>query len=134
MLDRKSSDEDEIRRVIRRINELWLSKKYDEIGELISEDAVIVPPGFTKRVRGREAYIQSYRDYDQAATTKELSPGEPQIDIMGDVAVAVCPFFIIYELESKTYREKGHDMLVLFRTEGNWRIVWRTMQTESAQD
>lgn len=65
------------------------------------------------------------------ATTHEFSPGEPEIDIVGNVAVAVCPFFVVYELEGKTYREKGRDVLVLSRSAGEWRVVWRTMQTES---
>lgn len=134
MPDRKSSDEHEIQRVIQQINELWLSKRYNDIGKLISEDAVIAPPGFAERVRGREAYIQSYRDYDQAATTHEFSPGEPQIDMVGDVAIAIFPFFVVYELEGKTYHEKGRDLLVLSRMAGDWRVIWRTMQPESAEN
>lgn len=130
MSNQESSDEQSIRRVIRRINELWLDKRYDDMEALISEHAVIAPPGYEGRVRGREAYIQSYRDYDQAATKHEFTPGEPQIDIMGDVAVAIYPFRVVYELEGKTYLEAGRDVLVLARTAGKWQVVWRTMQTE----
>ena len=133
MRNLEASHEEAVRRVIRRINELWLSKRYDEIGELLSEHAVIAPPGFDGRIRGREAYLQSYREYDQAATTHEFSHGEPEIDVVGDVAVAVCPFFVIYELEGRTYRENGRDMLVLSHSTGEWRVVWRTTQTESAE-
>lgn len=132
MGDRESSDQEAIRRVVQQIHEFWLNKRYDDIGDLLSEHVVIAPPGFTGRVRGRDAYVQSYRDYDQAATTHEFSPGEPEIDIVGDVAVAVCPFFVVYELESKTYREAGRDVLVLSRKAGKWSVVWRTMQTEPA--
>jgi len=109
-----------------------LSKRYAEIGELLSEDAVIAPPGFDGRIRGREAYVESYRAYDQAATTHEFSPGEPEIDIVGDVAVSVCPFSIVYELDGKTYREKGREVLVFSRSAGEWKVVWRTMQVESS--
>lgn len=133
MNNREASHDEAIRHVVQRINELWLSKRYDEIGELLSEHAMIAAPGFEGRIRGREAYIQSYREYDQAATTREFSPGEPEIDVMGNVAVAVCPFFVVYELEGKTYRERGRDMLVLSQSEGEWRVVWRTVQTESTE-
>ena len=133
MPDRGSSDEEAIRRVVRQINELWLSKRYAAIGELLSEHAVIAPPGFDGRIRGREAYVESYREYDQAAATHEFSPGEPEIDIMGDVAVAICPFFVVYELEGRTYRESGRDVLVFSRSAGEWRVVWRTMRTESGE-
>jgi hypothetical protein len=133
MQKREVSHEEEIRRVVRRINELWLGKRYDDIGELLSEHAVIAPPGFDGRIHGREAYVQSYRDYDQAATTHEFSPGEPEIDVVGDVAVALCPFFVVYELEGRTYRENGRDMLILSRSTGEWRVIWRTMQTGSVE-
>lgn len=134
MRDRDSSDEEAIRYVVRQINELWLSKKYDEIRALLSEYVVIASPGFDRRVRGRDAYIQSYRDYDLAATTHEFSPGHPTIDIADNVAVAVCPFFVVYELEGKMYRESGRDILVLSRTAGGWRVSWRTMQSEPVQE
>lgn len=131
MRNQKSTDEEAIRRVVQQINEFWLSKKYDEIGELLAEDAVVAPPGTNERVRGREAHIQSYREYDQMATTHEFSPGDPQIDIVGDVAVAQCPFSVVYELEGKTYREKGRDVLVLSRSAVQWKVVWRTVQIDS---
>ncbi len=133
MCKREISDEEAIRRVVLQINELWLSKRYDEIGELLSEHVVIAPPGFEGRIHGREAYVQSYRDYDQAATTHDFSPEEPEIDIVGDVAITVCPFFIVYELTGKIYREKGYDVLVFSRIAGEWSVVWRTMHTESTE-
>ena len=133
MRTREASHEKAVRHVVRRINELWLSKRYDEIGELLSEHAVIAPPGFDGRIRGREAYLQSYREYDRVAITHEFSPGEPEVDLLGDVAVAVCPYFVEYELEGRTYQENGRDTLVLSRSTGEWRVVWRTMQTESAE-
>ena len=133
MGNRETSHEEAIRLVVRRVNELWLNKQYDEIGSLLADDVVIAPPGFDGRVRGREAYVQSYRDYDRAAATPEFSPGKPEIDIMGDVAVSVCPFFVMYELKGKTYRENGRDMLVLSNSTGEWRIVWRTMQLEKSE-
>lgn len=133
MSNKESTHKKAIRHVIGRINELWLNKRYDEIGALLSEDAVIAPPGLEVRIRGREAYVQSYREYDQAATTHEFTPEEPEIDIVGDVAVAICPFFVVYELQGKTYREKGHDMLVFSRSTGQWRVSWRTMQTKPVE-
>ena len=133
MHDREITDKEAIRLVVHQLNEFWLGKKYDKIGELVSKNVVIATPGFNRRVNGREAYVQSYRDYDQMATTHEYSPGEPEIDIIGNMTVAVFSFLVAYELKGKTYREQGHDVLVLSRTAGEWRVVWRTMQTKSAE-
>ncbi len=56
---------------------------------------------------------------------------EPHIDI-SDVAVALCPFFIGYELQGTTCCERGTDFLLLSRSKGEWRVVWRSMQTAPA--
>ncbi len=130
---RQMTDEEAVLHLVQEINERWLSKRYDEIGELLSKHAVIAPPGFDGRIRGREAYVQSYREYDQAATTLEFLSGELEIDIVEDVAIAVCPFFVAYELNGEEFRENGRDLLVLSRSTGEWRVMWRSMQTESAE-
>jgi ketosteroid isomerase-like protein len=134
MVKGEASHEEAVRRVVQRINELWLSRDYSQIGELIAENAVIAQPGSNGRIRGREAYVQSYRDYDHAATTQEFSPGEPQVDVIGDVAVAICPFRIVYDLQGKTYREKGNDILVLSRSTGEWQVVWRSLEAQPMEE
>jgi ketosteroid isomerase-like protein len=122
------TDEARIRSAAREINEHWRAGQYDHIGARLADDAVIAPAGFDGRVRRRGAYIQSYRDYDQTATTLEFSAGEPQVDVVGDVAVAVTPFDVVYEVDGTRHRENGHDILVFSRLRGEWTVVWRTMQ------
>ena len=122
-------DVDFIRSAVREINQHWRAGAYDLIGVLLAENAVIAPPGFARRVRGRGAYIQSYRDYDRAATTLEFSAGEPQVDVIEDVAVAVTPFDIAFDLQGTRHREHGHDILVFSRLRGEWKVVWRTTQS-----
>jgi len=119
-----------IRQIVFTINRHWLNKQCDEIGKFLSEKVVIAPPGSDKRIRGRDAYVQSYRDYDQSAITHKFSPDEPEIDIIGETAVAVYPFYVEYELQGKTYREHGKDILVFSNKSGEWKVVWRTMQSE----
>ena len=133
MDDRTSADRKAIRSAVEKINGLWLAGRYDEIGDFLADDVVVAPPGSDARVRGRAAYVQSYRDYDRAAVTKDFVPSEPQVDVVGDVAVAVCPFFIEYEMQGEVHREKGRDILVFIRAEGKWLVAWRTMQTEPVE-
>jgi ketosteroid isomerase-like protein len=132
MANQASTDHQAIRSAVRAINEHWRGKQYDRLGALLAAEAVIAPPGFGRRIRGRDAYVQSYRDYDEAATTVAFSAGDPEVDIIGDVAVAVCPFRVVYEISGTTHREHGHDILVLSRLRGEWKVVWRTMQTAPA--
>ncbi len=129
-MSQKSTDSELIRSIVQQINAHWSERRYNEIGAMIAENAVIAPPESDQRVRGREAYVQSYRDYDTAVTTQEFHPDEPQIDVVGDVAVAICPFRVVYELQGTTHREQGYDLLVLARNSGEWRVVWRTMETK----
>ena len=119
-----------LKTLIKSINDYWFAKEYDKIGAFLSEDVVIRPPGGSNLVRGKDAYVQSYRDYDQAAKTLEFIAEDPVIDIMGDVAVATCPFSVVYEIEGEVYREKGHEHLVFSRSGNQWLIVWRTMATQ----
>lgn len=131
MSNEDANPEQAVRRVVQEINAAWLARRYTDIGALLDEDVVIAPAD-TVRVRGREAYVQSYRDYDRAAVTHEFVPADPRVDVIGGVAVAVCPFYVVYELEGTTYRERGFDTLVLHRSAGAWRVVWRTMRSEPA--
>ena len=127
------SEEEAVRSVVRRIHESWRDGRYDEMGQHLAEDVVIAPPGVPERIRGRDAYVQSYRDYDRMATTHEFEPEKPTVDVTGETAVALCPFFVRYELDGRVYREKGIDLLVLSRSGGEWRVVWRTMQREGPE-
>jgi ketosteroid isomerase-like protein len=126
------NDADAIAAIVGHINESWRAQRYDDIGSHLAVDVVMAAPGSTVRLAGRDAYVQSYREYDRAAVTETFTPGEPQIDVIGDVAVATCPFSIVYRLEGTTYRERGQDILVLHRQPAGWRVVWRSMHTEPA--
>lgn len=129
MTESYPGDTESIVQVVRKINAAWLNGEYNLIGQHIAEDAVIAPPGFEGRVRGRESYVASYREYDEQATTLSFVPEEPAVDIIGDVAVAVCPFQVEYELTGTVHRETGHDLLVFSKENGSWVVIWRTMQT-----
>ncbi|MEX2401239.1 MAG: nuclear transport factor 2 family protein [Rhodothermales bacterium] len=131
-MDNQAQTEHEaIRSAVRTMNERWRAKQYDRIGALLADGGTPAPSGFGSRVRGRGAYVQSYRDYDEAVTTLEFSAGGPEVDIVGDVAVAVCSFSVMYEIDGVTHREHGHDLLVFSRCAGEWKVVWRTMQFSS---
>ncbi|QXD13928.1 DUF4440 domain-containing protein [Rhodocaloribacter litoris] len=98
MLKQRSDDEEAIRNAVREINDHWRTGDYDRIGARLAGDAVIALPGFERRVRSRDHYVQSYRDYDQGVRTLDFAAGESQVDVVGDVAVAVTPFEVVYEV------------------------------------
>lgn len=119
-----------IRAIVRKMNDAWLGKRYEDIGEYLDPDVVIASDS-GERVCGRDAIVDSYRKYDAAATTHEFVPGDIDVDVVGDTAVAVCPFRVTYELGGRTYRETGKELLVLSQASGEWKVVWRTVQADS---
>lgn len=126
------TDHEQIKAVVIAITQAWLNKQYELIDDSLAADVVLAVPDSEIRVIGREAYVQSFRDYDCAAVTNEYDAGDPLIDVIGDVAVALCPFHISYDLNGVTYRETGTEMLVLNRGNAGWLVIWRSMRTSPA--
>jgi len=123
-------DVKEIREIVGTINEAWVAGRYEAIGPHIADHVIMAPPGDDTRVMGRDAYVASFRQFMELATVKEFAPATPRVDVIGNTAVALCPFEIVYEMEGETYREKGIDLLVFARPLGEWKVVWRTVTSE----
>lgn len=84
-----------VEETIAALTRSWLEGRYEEPAGYCHPDVVLMPPGFTARVAGRDACVQSYRDFGAAATVREFTPAPPQVDVWGHTAVAVCPFSIV---------------------------------------
>jgi ketosteroid isomerase-like protein len=124
-------EKEAIKGIVHAINRCWRSKDYEGIGSYLADDVVIAPPQSDKRIRGRSAYVKSYRDYDKSAETLEYMPGDPKVDLIGDTAVVVCPFEVVYKLQGTKHHEQGQNILVFSFSQGRWQIVWRTMHVET---
>ncbi|MCP4545250.1 MAG: nuclear transport factor 2 family protein [bacterium] len=128
MAKESSSETKAIKGIVRAISDHWKLKDYEGIGSYLADDVVTARPGSDDRIRGRDAYVQSYRDYDQSAETLEYSAGDPKVDVVGDTAVAVCPFEVKYKHQGTMHHERGNNILVFSLSHDRWKIVWRTMQ------
>ncbi len=134
-MDKRTSLEIEaIKGIILSINECWKLKDYESIGLYLADDVIVAPPKSDKRIQGREAYVQSYRDYDRSAETLEYLVGDPMVDLIGETAVAVCPFEVVYRFQGAKHHEKGQNILVFSHSQGRWKIVWRTMTVETISE
>jgi ketosteroid isomerase-like protein len=124
-----SADHDAIVHAVHAINEHWRARRYDEIGRHLADDVVLAVPHSEMRITGRDAYVDTYRDYDANAVTLDFQTATPLIDVIGDTAIARCPYRVHYQLAGAEYRESGEDLLVFARRDGRWLVVWRTMST-----
>ncbi|HEX8905459.1 MAG TPA: nuclear transport factor 2 family protein [Longimicrobiaceae bacterium] len=113
--------------LLRRIERAWLEGRPRDLVPLFHPHVVMALPGFAGRAEGRETLVGGFVDFCENARIVSFDHDEPQIDVIGDTAVATTAFTMVYELESQRYRSTGRDLWVFARQGGEWLAVWRTM-------
>jgi hypothetical protein len=112
---------------MRRISRAWLDGRVEDLAPMVHSEIVMVFPGFSGRVQGREDFLAGFRDFWQNAKIQEFREHDDQVDVAGDTAVATFRYDMLYERSGKRYRSTGRDLWV-FQKEGRaWIAVWRTM-------
>jgi ketosteroid isomerase-like protein len=131
-------DEQEIRDLIRNMNDAWLTGPVEEIPARLDacfhDDIVIRGADLTVSGRGKAACIQSYVDFVSEAAIRECTLEDPEIDLAGDTAAAVYSWEMTYDLDGQEYSEAGADLLMLARSGGRWLVTWRVMLPSVGQD
>jgi ketosteroid isomerase-like protein len=131
-------DEQDIRDLIRNMNDAWLGLPAEEIpaalGAFFHQDATIRGADLSITARGKEACIQSYVDFVEQAAIRECTLEDAEVDLAGDSASAVYNWEMTYELEGQEYSEAGADVVMLARVDGRWLITWRLMLPSVGQD
>jgi uncharacterized protein (TIGR02246 family) len=118
---------DEVREVVRRLNDAWIHGRMDELAAAFHPDVVVVAPNFVARAAGREACVRGYADFVSSAVLHRVDMEPPEVDVVGNTAVAACPYEIDYTIEGKRWRGGGRDLLVLVREDGAWTVAWRLL-------
>jgi uncharacterized protein (TIGR02246 family) len=121
-----SRDQEEIWQAIHDVNAAWTSGHPERVGALFHDDVVMVGPGLSGRVEGREAMIQTFVDYCHQVKTHTFEELDRVVDVFGNSAVATYRFFVRYEIEGAVHEEFGQEIVVFARREGRWGAVWRT--------
>jgi ketosteroid isomerase-like protein len=112
---------------VQTLNNLWVNGKPDQLNPFFREDVVVLHFDYKTRLRGREAVINSYREFCDESTVHSFQQFKPVIDVFGQTAVVTYAFEIEYEMGDKTYNESGRDMFVFLHEDDQWLVVWRTM-------
>jgi hypothetical protein len=121
------SDNGEVARVLRSINDCWLRGEPRELARYLHNDMAMVFPGFAGRMEGASAVIAGYEDFCTNARVHEYDEQDLQIDVCGSTAVASYAFQMVYEREGLKYSCTGRDLFVFSEEAGAWLAVWRTM-------
>jgi hypothetical protein len=119
---------DAVAKTIRRITAAWRNGAPDRMAAMIDERFVTVAPGFTHRVEGRDALIESFAEFLHQAKVHEYEQRSLEVDAGDRVAVAQVAFEMVYERAGARWRSTGWDLWVLEKHATDWVAVWRTMQ------
>ena len=123
----RASTQEAVATTMRRINRVWLDGNVEALAPMVDPDIVMVFPGFSGRIQGREQFLAGFRDFCENARVHEFHDLDYESDVVGDTAVVTFRFEMTYERSGERYRSTGRDLWV-FRDQGSgWIAVWRTM-------
>jgi hypothetical protein len=112
---------------MQRINRTWLEGRPEDLAPMLHPEITMVIPGFSGRVRGRDAIVAGFVDFCGNATIHEYREADHQTDVIGDTAVTTFTYEMVYERAGQRSRASGRDLWVFAREGGEWIAVWRTM-------
>jgi hypothetical protein len=118
---------EEIRGLLENINQAWLHNRTDELEKFLHRDIVIAQPGLKAQARGRQACINSYKEFVSHSVIRRFETSGYVIDVWGRTAVASYRFVMEYEIQGAPHHDGGTDLFVLVREGGKWLVVWRTI-------
>jgi len=116
----------QVENLVYNLQDAWLNNRPDELEQFYHPNVVLLPPGGGEPVEGREAVIESYARFLQAANVNRFEITGLQVDLFDATALATVRFEIDYSMEKETRREQGIEILVLKRSNESWVIIWRT--------
>lgn len=118
---------DTVAAAVRAINAAWTARSPEAMRDVLASDVVFVQPGFNARIEGREAAIESYRDFASTAVVHAYAESELTIDVSGHTATASYRWEIDYETGGTRFVDTGHDLFVFDRVGTRWLAVWRLL-------
>jgi hypothetical protein len=127
-----NSTVEQIRILIERINRAWQTGHTDQLRDLFHHEMVIVGPCFQPLCRGREACVESYREFVANATVHEYCASDLKIETWGSTAVGTYAWSMTYEKVGERSRETGTDQFVFGQEEERWLALWRYVHFDPA--
>lgn len=115
-----------IESLIDRLNDAWLNDKTENLDMFFHRQVVLVQPGSSKKITGREQVVESYLEFIEEADVSDFKITNMSIDVFGTTAVAYYTFRIHYRVDTTNFDESGTEILVLHRHNEHWEIIWRT--------
>jgi ketosteroid isomerase-like protein len=80
-----------------RVNRLWLDGDVEALAPMVHPEMVMVFPGFSGRIRGREEFVAGFRDFCQNVKIHHFHGYDHKVDVAGHTAVVTFRYEILYE-------------------------------------
>ena len=112
---------------MRQINAAWLNGRIEDVTPLLHTDIVMVLPGWSGRVEGKQEFLAGFRDFLQSSKIHEFHDQDLQVDVAGGAAVVTFRYEMLYERDGARFRATGRDLWVFQNQGTGWIAVWRTM-------
>lgn len=118
-----------------RLSSAWRERRYDELAEVFDEHIIMMLPGFSGRIEGRNALIESYREFMDRTTLTHYEEAPPTIDVWGSTAVTAHRWTMRWLDAGVASEAAGAEVFIFSRQyagAGQWRAVWRTIALDPA--
>jgi hypothetical protein len=125
LMGNELADPDQITGVTKSLSLAWQQRQFDQLEPLFAAGVVFQDSKGDRLLEGREACIQSYRDFMGIATVLGYKEEEPDIIPFAGFVMATYGWQIDYEIHGSNVHDEGRDWLALSKQDGAWRINWR---------
>jgi hypothetical protein len=123
----ESKHKDQIKQIIKKINQSWLEGHPENLNQYFDDDIMIVSPEFKIMGAGKAVCVKSYADFISQAVIKDYQESDPEIHVWANTAVAFYEFEMAWEMGGKSFKESGRDFFVFAHENDRWLTVWRMM-------
>jgi len=120
----------EIRQVMKKINQAWLKGRPQELQAYFHPDIQFIGSNLETLATGRAICIDSYQDFINQAAVRKYTENDFDIQVWGNTAFIRYSFDIEYQMQGKSHRDTGKDLFAFTYHQGRWLAVWRLMQAK----
>jgi hypothetical protein len=132
-MENQLTENDQIIGVIKSLSVAWREKRFDSLGPWFAEGVIFQDSKGSRIAEGKEACVQSYRDFMGIAKVLAYEEEKPDLIPFGGFVMASYGWRIDYEMNGANFHDEGRDWLALEKQEGFWRISWRLSHTQTPE-
>ncbi|MCF8260778.1 MAG: hypothetical protein K9J12_08390 [Melioribacteraceae bacterium] len=112
---------------LNEFNKSWIEKDFEKLKSCMHQNVVFLLPDLITEVKGADNCTNSYLEFMKVATINTFSEKEILVNEFKSSVTIKYSFEIDYEIDSVRYKETGHEILVLEKSEYQPKIIWRLL-------